>query len=68
MVPVTMYCMHMTAASMQVNIVVLQVGNLQPLFKEEYPKCWGTHEECSARLLSSVHYTQVQALTLHRQI
>ena len=39
---------------------LLQVGNLQPLFKAEYPKCWGTHEECSTRLLSSIHYTQVR--------
>ena len=38
--------------------LVPQVGNLQPLFKQEYPKCWGAHEECSTTLLSSIHYTQ----------
>ena len=39
------------------------MGNLQPLFKEEFPKCWGTHEECSTTLLSSTHYTQAQCHT-----
>ena len=43
-------------------VSVVQVGNLQPLFKEEYPKCWGTYEECSTRLLSSIHYTQARLL------
>jgi hypothetical protein len=37
------------------------VGNLTPVFEEEYPRCWKTHETCSKALLSSIHYTQVFA-------
>ena len=40
---------------------VFSVGNLTPVFEEEYPRCWKTHETCSKALLSSIHYTQVPA-------
>lgn len=42
------------------------MGNLQPLFKAEFPECWGSHTECSSALLSSIHYTQVILSTLVR--
>lgn len=38
---------------------VFSVGNLIPVFKAEFPECWVTHKECSAALLSSIHYSQV---------
>jgi len=37
---------------------VFSVGNLTPIFEQEYPRCWKTHENCSRALLSSIHYTQ----------
>lgn len=41
---------------------VFSVGNLIPVFREEFPQCWVTHEECSAALLSSIHYSQVAGI------
>lgn len=41
---------------------VFSVGNLTPIFEQEYPRCWRTNEQCSKALLSSIHYTQASLL------
>lgn len=41
---------------------VFSVGNLIPVFQAEFPECWVTHEECSAALLASIHYSQVAGI------
>lgn len=45
---------------------VFSVGNLTPVFEEEYPRCWRSHETCSKALLSSIHYTQASATCRRR--
>ncbi len=40
---------------------VFSVGNLQPVFQAEFPRCWVTHETCSPALLSSIHYSQARS-------
>ena len=38
---------------------VFSVGNVVPIFEQEYPDCWVSHQDCSPALLSSIHATQV---------
>ncbi|KAM3517010.1 hypothetical protein NHJ13051_009377 [Beauveria bassiana] len=39
--------------------VLFSIGNLEPLFKQAWPECWGKHQVCSQNWLASVTYLEI---------
>lgn len=39
--------------------VLFSIGNLEPLFKEVWGDCWGTHQVCSKNWVASVTYLEI---------
>eukprot|EP00884_Botryococcus_braunii_P005563 jgi/Botrbrau1/15007/Bobra.0018s0106.1 len=43
---------------------IFSVGNLMPIWAEQYPACWKDHVGCSEGLLHALNYSQVAGLFL----
>ncbi|KAJ6788253.1 hypothetical protein PWT90_02390 [Aphanocladium album] len=39
--------------------VLFSIGNLEPLFKQVWPECWGKHQVCSTNWVASVTYLEI---------
>lgn len=60
--PVSWYFRHAILPGAGLGLegyVLFSIGNLEPLFKQAWPECWGTHEVCSKNWVASVQYLEI---------
>lgn len=60
--PVAWYFRHAVIPGAGLGLegyVLFSIGNLEPLFKQVWPQCWGTHAVCSQNWIASVTYLEI---------
>ena len=61
--PISWYFRHAVIPGAGLGLegyVLFSIGNLEPLFKQVWPECWGSsHEVCSKNWVASVTYLEI---------
>lgn len=60
--PISWYFRHAVIPGAGLGLegyVLFSIGNLEPLFKQVWPECWGTHQVCSQNWVASVTYLEI---------